>query len=156
PTATARAWNSSSTPASPTPRSRSPAPRRPPWPTCAASRPRPRPRSCRGSPALPRRMRRSRRPSTPPSSASANGGRAMHILADAHFWVAVAFVIFIGVLVKVGAHRMILDGLDSRAARIKTELDEAKRVRDEAEALLAEYKRKRGEADREAEAIVSA
>jgi len=51
---------------------------------------------------------------------------------------------------------MITDALDSRAARIKTELDEARRVRDEAEALLAEYKRKRGEADREAEAIVTA
>jgi F-type H+-transporting ATPase subunit b len=80
----------------------------------------------------------------------------MHLLADAEFWVAVAFVIFIGVLIKAGAHRLIIDGLDSRAARIKTELDEAKRVRDEAQALLAEYQRKRGEADREAEAIVTA
>jgi len=80
----------------------------------------------------------------------------MHFLADAEFWVAVAFVIFIGVLIKAGAHRLIIDGLDGRAARIKTELDEAKRVRDEAQALLAEYQRKRGEADREAEAIVSA
>jgi len=60
------------------------------------------------------------------------------------------------VLGWIGAHRMITDALDSRAARIKTELDEARRVRDEAEALLAEYKRKRGEADREAEAIVTA
>ncbi len=80
----------------------------------------------------------------------------MHILADAEFWVAVAFVIFIGVLIKFGAHRLILDALDSRAARIKGELDEARRVRDEAKALLAEYQRKRGEADREAEAIVTA
>jgi F-type H+-transporting ATPase subunit b len=80
----------------------------------------------------------------------------MHILADAEFWVAVAFVLFIGVLIKAGAHRLIIEGLDGRAARIKGELDEARRVRDEAEALLAEYKRKRGEADREAEAIVTA
>jgi F-type H+-transporting ATPase subunit b len=80
----------------------------------------------------------------------------MHILADAEFWVAVAFVLFIGVLIKVGAHRLIIDALDGRAARIKGELDEARRVRDEAEALLAEYRRKRGEADREAEAIVTA
>ena len=80
----------------------------------------------------------------------------MHFLTEAEFWVAVAFVIFIGVLVKVGVHRMIIEGLDGRAARIKSELDEAKRVRDEAEALLAEYKRKRGEADREADAIVTA
>jgi F-type H+-transporting ATPase subunit b len=80
----------------------------------------------------------------------------MHIFAEAEFWVVVAFVIFVGVLIKVGAHRMIIGGLDGRAARIKGELDEAKRVRDEAQALLAEYQRKRGEADREAEAIVSA
>jgi F-type H+-transporting ATPase subunit b len=80
----------------------------------------------------------------------------LHILAEAEFWVAVAFVIFIGVLVRFGVHRVIIDGLDGRAARIKTELDEAKRVRGEAQALLAEYQRKRGEADREAEAIVSA
>jgi F-type H+-transporting ATPase subunit b len=80
----------------------------------------------------------------------------MHIFAEAEFWVIVAFVIFVGVLFKVGAPRMIADALDTRAARIKTELEEARRVRDEAEALLAEYKRKRGEADREAEAIVSA
>jgi F-type H+-transporting ATPase subunit b len=80
----------------------------------------------------------------------------MHIFAEAEFWVVIAFLIFVGVLVKVGTHRVIADGLDGRAARIKSELDEARRVRDEAEALLAEYKRKRGEADREAEAIVSA
>jgi F-type H+-transporting ATPase subunit b len=80
----------------------------------------------------------------------------MHLLADAEFWVAVAFVIFLGVLIKMGAHRLIIDGLDTRTARIKAELDEARRVRDEAQALLAEYQRKRGEADREAEAIVTA
>ena len=80
----------------------------------------------------------------------------MHILADAEFWVAVAFVIFLAVLAKLGVHRMLVDALDSRAARIKAELDEARRVRDEAQALLAEYQRKRGEADREADAIVTA
>jgi F-type H+-transporting ATPase subunit b len=80
----------------------------------------------------------------------------MHFLADAEFWVAVAFLMFLGLLAWLGTHRLITGALDSRAAGIKTELDEARRVRDEAEALLAEYKRKRGEADREAEAIVTA
>ena len=50
---------------------------------------------------------------------------------------------------------MIIDALDGRAARIKAELDEARRLRDEAQALLAEYQRKRGEAEQEAEAIVA-
>ena len=80
----------------------------------------------------------------------------MHIFAEAEVWVAVAFLIFIGVLIRFGVPRLIIDALDTRAARIKSELDEAKRVREEAQALLAEYQRKRGEADREAQAIVSA
>jgi F-type H+-transporting ATPase subunit b len=80
----------------------------------------------------------------------------MSFLLDAEFWVAVAFVIFVALLAKMGAHRLIIDALDARAARIKAELDEAKRFRDEAQALLAEYQRKRTEADREADAIVVA
>ncbi|HEY1541467.1 MAG TPA: ATP F0F1 synthase subunit B [Xanthobacteraceae bacterium] len=75
---------------------------------------------------------------------------------EAEFWVAIAFVIFLGVLVKVGAPRLLIGALDDRSARIKAELDEARRVRDEAQALLADYQRRRGEADREAEAIVVA
>lgn len=74
---------------------------------------------------------------------------------EAEFWVAVAFVIFIGVLVYVGVHRKILDALDQRAARVTAELDEARRLRQEAEALLAEYQRKQHEAEREADAIIS-
>ena len=80
----------------------------------------------------------------------------LHILSDAEFWVAVAFVIFIAVLVKLGAPRVIIQALDDRQARIKAELDEARRVREEAQSLLADYQSKRQEADREAEAIVAA
>ncbi len=80
----------------------------------------------------------------------------MHILADAEFWVAIAFVIFLGVLVKAGAHRLLIGALDDRSARIKAELDQARSVREEAQALLADYQRRRGEADREADAIVVA
>jgi F-type H+-transporting ATPase subunit b len=80
----------------------------------------------------------------------------MHFEFDAEFWVAVAFVLFIAVLIKLGAHRVILGALDDRGVRIKTELEEARRVREEAQALLADYQRRRGEADREAEAIVVA
>jgi F-type H+-transporting ATPase subunit b len=80
----------------------------------------------------------------------------MHFELDAEFWVAVAFVIFIAVLAKLGVHRLLISALDDRSARIKAELDEARRVREEAQALLAEYQRRRGEADREADAIVVA
>jgi F-type H+-transporting ATPase subunit b len=76
----------------------------------------------------------------------------------AEFWVAVAFVLFIGVLiyaVYAGAHRQILGALDARRERIKAELDEARRLKDEAAALLAEYQRKQQEAEREAAAIIA-
>jgi F-type H+-transporting ATPase subunit b len=76
-------------------------------------------------------------------------------MAEAELWVAVGFVIFLGVLFYVGAHRRVIDGIDQRQARIKAELDEARRLREEAQALLAEYQRKRDEADREAEAIIA-
>lgn len=79
----------------------------------------------------------------------------MHILMEAEIWVAVAFVIFLGILAYVGVHRTILDTLDKRSARIKTELDEARQLRDEAKKLLAEYQNKKGEAEREAEAILA-
>ena len=76
-------------------------------------------------------------------------------MPEAEAWVALAFIIFLCLLVYLGAHRRVIDGLDQRKARIQAELDEARRLRDEAQALLAEYQRKRAEADREAEAIIA-
>lgn len=79
----------------------------------------------------------------------------MAVLMEAETWVAAAFVIFLGILAYVGVHRTILDALDKRSARIKAELDEARQIRDEAKKLLAEYQNKRGEAEREADAIIA-
>lgn len=76
-------------------------------------------------------------------------------MIEAEAWVAVAFVLFLGILVYVGAHRRVIDGIDQRQARIKAELGEARRLREEAQALLVEYQRKRHDADREAEAIIA-
>jgi F-type H+-transporting ATPase subunit b len=76
-------------------------------------------------------------------------------MIEAEAWVAVAFVLFLGILVYVGAHRRVIDGIDQRQARIKAELEEARRLREEAQALLVEYQRKRHEADRDAEAIIA-
>ena len=73
---------------------------------------------------------------------------------EAEFWVAVSFAIFIGVLVYFGVHKLILNALDERRASIKAELDEARRLKEEAQALLAEYQRKQQEAEREAAAII--
>lgn len=77
------------------------------------------------------------------------------MLLTAEFWVAAAFVIFLALAAKAGAFSMITKGLDGRAKRVRHELDEAKRLREEAAAVLADYKRRRTEAEKEAEAIVA-
>lgn len=79
----------------------------------------------------------------------------MEMIKEPEFWVAVSFVIFIGVIIYVGAHKKVIQALDHRSARIKAELDEASRLREEAQKLLAEYQRKQRDAEREAEAIVA-
>jgi F-type H+-transporting ATPase subunit b len=76
-------------------------------------------------------------------------------LQETENWVAVAFLLFLGLLAYLGVHRRLTDSLDHRQARIKSELDEARRLKAEAEALLAEFKRKGHEAEAEAEAIIA-
>jgi F-type H+-transporting ATPase subunit b len=73
---------------------------------------------------------------------------------EAEFWVAVAFVIFVGVLFYVGVHKTIAGALDKRRGRIQSELEEAARLKAEAQALLAEYRQKTANAEKEAAAIV--
>jgi F-type H+-transporting ATPase subunit b len=74
---------------------------------------------------------------------------------QAEFWVAAAFVAFIGVLIYFGVHKLMLASIDQRRDRIKAELDEARRLKEEAQALLAEYQHKQREAEREAEEILA-
>ncbi|HTV89741.1 MAG TPA: F0F1 ATP synthase subunit B [Stellaceae bacterium] len=78
----------------------------------------------------------------------------MHPFYDPEFWVAVACAAFI-VVVWRPTRRTLLGSLDSRAARIRAELDEARRLREEAEELLVSYRRKEREAIAEAEAIIA-
>jgi F-type H+-transporting ATPase subunit b len=77
----------------------------------------------------------------------------MHLFGDPEFWVAVAAVIFIAVVWKP-ARRVLIGSLDERAARIRADLDEARKLRDEAGQLLAEYQKKQREAAVEAQAII--
>jgi F-type H+-transporting ATPase subunit b len=70
-------------------------------------------------------------------------------------WVAIGFVLFIALLAYLGVHKSIIQALDHRADKIKAELDDAKRLKDEAMTLLAEYQKKRQEAETEAQAIVA-
>jgi F-type H+-transporting ATPase subunit b len=74
---------------------------------------------------------------------------------EAEFWVAVAFVIFVGVLIYFRVHTTVVGSIDRRTTRIKADLDEARRLKDEAQALLAEYKRKQQAAEQEALDIIA-
>ena len=78
----------------------------------------------------------------------------MHLLAEAEFWVLLAVVVF-AIAVWKPARRAVVGMLDQRATRIQGELEEARKLRDEAEQLLAEYKRKETEATAEAQAIIA-
>ena len=73
---------------------------------------------------------------------------------DPTFWVAVGTTLFVLLAIRLKVPSMIAGMLDARAAAIKSELDEAKRLREEAEALLADYRKKTANAVQEAQAIV--
>lgn len=75
------------------------------------------------------------------------------MLHDPAFWVAVALIVFV-ILVTKPVSKMATKALDDRAEKIKTELDEAERLRNEAQDLLAQYQRKQRDAAGEAEAII--
>jgi F-type H+-transporting ATPase subunit b len=77
------------------------------------------------------------------------------MFAEPEFWVAVAFVILMGVFAYFGIHRTVLTTLDHRSARIKAELDDARRLKEEAAKLLAEYQARSASAEREAQDIIA-
>jgi F-type H+-transporting ATPase subunit b len=73
---------------------------------------------------------------------------------DATFWALVALLLFVAIVFRAKLPRAITDKLDHRAERIRKDLDEARRLREEAQALLAEYESKRRAAGKEAEDII--
>jgi len=77
------------------------------------------------------------------------------MFAEPETWVAIAFVILMGVFAYVGVHRTLLKALDHRSQRIKAELDDARRLKDEAAKVLGDYKARRASAEREAEEIIA-
>jgi F-type H+-transporting ATPase subunit b len=76
------------------------------------------------------------------------------MFAEPEFWVAVAFVILMGVFAYFGIHRTVLKTLDHRRDRIKAELDDARRLKEEAAKVLAEYRARHASAEREAQDII--
>lgn len=75
---------------------------------------------------------------------------------DATFFALVGLVLFLALVAYLKVPGMMAKSLDERADKIRDELAEAKRLREEAQHLLAEYQRKRKEAEAEAAAIVAA
>jgi len=80
----------------------------------------------------------------------------MEMLHDPEFWVAVGFVMVIALLLWKGVPGMVGKMLDQRAAVIAAELEEARRLRTEAAALLADYQKRAAGAEAEARSIVAA
>lgn len=79
----------------------------------------------------------------------------MAFIHEPEFWVAVSFFIFVGALFYLGVHKKIASLLDARANQISKELDEARRLREEAEKVLSDYRRKVGGAVTEVENIIA-
>ena len=77
-----------------------------------------------------------------------------YLLQDTSFWTFLGLIIFFGVIISVGAPKAIAKALDDRAEKIRGELDEARRLREEAQELLASYKRRQAQAADEAERII--
>jgi F-type H+-transporting ATPase subunit b len=78
----------------------------------------------------------------------------MAFIYEPEFWVAVAFFLFLGLVLYFGLHKKIATALDARAAMIAKELDEARHLKEEAEKVLADYRRKQSETEREVQDIV--
>ncbi|GGL75610.1 ATP synthase subunit b 1 [Wenxinia marina] len=76
-------------------------------------------------------------------------------LANTDFVVLIAFLIFLGILLYFGVPKQLSGMLDKRAADIRSELDEARALRDEAQGLLASYERKQKDVQEQADRIVA-
>jgi F-type H+-transporting ATPase subunit b len=76
------------------------------------------------------------------------------MLANPTFWTGVAFFLFLGLLVWMKVPAALGKTLDDRADAIRKELDQARRLREEAQDLLADYQMKQRQAEEEAKAII--
>ena len=77
-------------------------------------------------------------------------------LANPELWVAIGLILFFGILVLAGVPKIAAKALDAKAAKIQADLDEAARLRAEAEALLATIRQEKVEADAQAAEMLKA
>lgn len=78
----------------------------------------------------------------------------MELLLDAHFWVGVAFVVLLGILVWAGVHRFAWKALGDAGAKVQAQLDEADALRREAQDLLAQVKAQKDASEKQAAEIL--
>ncbi len=78
----------------------------------------------------------------------------LQLLHESEFWVAVGFACIMLGLLKLGVQHWVADKLDDRAYRISKEMRDAKKLREQAEKLLADYRKKTDRAEEEAAKIV--
>jgi len=79
----------------------------------------------------------------------------VELFQDAEFWVAIALVTFVGILMWLKVHKMAAGALDARADKIRAELAEAERLRKEAEVLLAQIRTRREAAETQAAELLA-
>ena len=77
-------------------------------------------------------------------------------LNNPHFWVMIALIVFGFVMWRVGAHGIVGKALDAAGAKVQAQLDEASRLRTEAEGLLAQVKMQRADTERAAAEMLRA
>ncbi|MEM8799441.1 MAG: ATP F0F1 synthase subunit B [Pseudomonadota bacterium] len=90
-------------------------------------------------------------------AAGDHGEAAAHhgsVFSDPTFWVAISFILFIGTALYLKVHQSIASGLDKRAEAIRDELEQAEKLKVEAQNLLATYQRKQRDAEAEAQAML--
>ena len=72
----------------------------------------------------------------------------MELLQDAEFWTGLALLVFFGLMLALGVHKAAAKALDSKAVKIQAELDEAKKLREEAQGLLTSLKAQREQTEK--------
>ena len=72
----------------------------------------------------------------------------MELLQDAEFWTGLALLVFVALLLALGVHKAAAKALDSKAAKLQADLDEANKLREEAQALLSSLKAQREQTEK--------
>ena len=80
----------------------------------------------------------------------------LYDLSNAELWVAAGLLLFFVILAVVGVPKLVAGALDAKSAKIQSELDEAARLRAEAEALLAQIRQEKAEAEIQAAEMLAA